>query len=187
MGAPELSDVSVLVVDDEPALAKLFEAFLEDTFDVLTATSGREALQVMNDDVDVVLLDRRMPDMNGDEVLSTIRERGSDAPVGMVTAVEPDLDIVDMPFDDYLKKPITRDVLVSKVEILARRATFDERRREFFRLASKKVTLEIQTGIDHADEEAYRELVHRMEELRIELGDTLDNLLEEDPTITFDP
>ncbi len=45
--------------------------------------------------------------MSGDEVLDTIAERGIDPAVVMVTAVDPDFDIVEMPFDEYLTKPVT--------------------------------------------------------------------------------
>jgi DNA-binding response OmpR family regulator len=161
----------VLIVDDEAELAQLYAHWLDESYDVLVATSGEEALELAHDGVDVALLDRRMPTMTGDEVLSALRDRGIDCRVAMITAVEPDTDIVDMPFDDYMIKPITREQLFSVVEVLLSRAEFDDHTQEFFSLASKKATLEsVQKDVD-SDE--YEALTSRMDELRGELDQTL--------------
>ncbi|MUW15953.1 response regulator [Halorubrum sp. CBA1125] len=128
---------TVLAVDDDPDLAELYRVYLDPAYDVRIATEGEAALTAMDEAVDVVLLDRRMPDMSGDELLSAIREEGYDARVAMLTAVEPDVDIVDMPFDDYKTKPVTREDLLALVEVLLRRAEFDERSQEFFALVSR--------------------------------------------------
>ncbi len=81
----------VLVVEDEPDLADLYATWLRGEYRVRVAYGGREALEKLDDEVEVVLLDRRMPDLSGDEALKEIRERGFDCRVAMVTAVEPDL------------------------------------------------------------------------------------------------
>ncbi|MDB2223177.1 response regulator [Halorubrum ezzemoulense] len=166
-------DATVLAVDDEPDLAELYRVYLDPSYDVRIATGGEEALDAMDDAVDVVLLDRRMPDMSGHEVLDAIRDEGYDARVAMLTAVEPDVDIVEMPFDDYKTKPVTKEDLVTLVEVLLHRAAFDERSQEFFALASKKAALEA-AGTTNSDE--YEELLDRMESVRVEVDDTLDHL-----------
>ena len=166
-------DATVLAVDDEPDLAELYRVYLDPVYDVRIATGGEEALDAMDDDVDVVLLDRRMPDMSGHGVLNAIRGDGYDARVAMLTAVEPDVDIVDMPFDDYKTKPVTKEDLLTLVEVLLHRAAFDERSQEFFALASKKAALEA-AGTTGTEE--YEELVERMESVRLEVDDTLDRL-----------
>lgn len=173
----EAQDTSVLVVDDESGLADLYMAFLAPQYDVRTATSGPEALQQCDTTIDVTLLDRRMPGMPGDEVLTEIRQRGLDCRVGMLSAVEPDVDIINMPFDDYRVKPVERDDIIGFVETLSERATYDEQSREFFSLASKKAALE-QAGNDGG--EKYDELVGRMRELREDIGGVLDELVDED-------
>ncbi|WP_049985420.1 response regulator [Halobellus rufus] len=170
----------ILVVEDEPDLAELYAIYLSDTYEVQTATNGETALEVVDDDTDVVLLDRRMPDLTGDEVLEEIRARGLDTQVAMITAVEPDVDIVEMPFDDYLVKPVTQDDLHGLVEVLLRRANYDERSREFFSLASKKAALESSPDVSVDTESEYRELTERMEELRTEIDGTLAELSEDD-------
>ena len=167
------SDATVLAVDDEPDLAELYRVYLDSAYDVRVATGGDEAIDLMDDEVDVVLLDRRMPDMSGHEVLNEIRSEGYDARVAMLTAVEPDVDIVEMPFDDYKTKPVSKEDLLTLVEVLLHRAAFDERSQEFFALASKKAALEA-TGTTNSDE--YEELIDRMESVRLEVDDTLDHL-----------
>ncbi|RLM66934.1 response regulator [Halorubrum sp. Atlit-8R] len=166
-------DATVLAVDDEPDLAELYRVYLDPEYDVRIATGGEEAIDAMDETVDVVLLDRRMPDMSGHEVLNAIRGEGYDARVAMLTAVEPDVDIVEMPFDDYKTKPVTKEDLITLVEVLLHRAAFDERSQEFFALASKKAALEA-AGTTNSDE--YEELIEQMESVRVEVDDTLDHL-----------
>ncbi|UVE49999.1 response regulator [Haloferax larsenii] len=134
---------TVLTVDDEPSLTALYEAWLRDEYSVHTAAGGDDALQVVEaHDVDVVMLDREMPGRSGEAVLEDLRARGYDCPVVMVTGVEPDVDIVEMPFDDYLVKPVGREDLTSTVRDLLTRRSYDEHVREFFALARKKAVLE---------------------------------------------
>ena len=164
---------TVLAVDDEPDLAELYRVYLDSAYDVRIATGGEAALEQMDESVDVVLLDRRMPDLSGHEVLSAMREAGYDARVAMLTAVEPDVDIVDMPFDDYKTKPVTKEDLLTLVEVLLHRAEFDEHSQEFFALASKKAALEA-AGTTGTEE--YEEIIERMEAVRDRVDDTLDHL-----------
>jgi len=166
-------DATVLLVDDEPDLVDLYERFISRTYDVHTATSGAEALDVLDESVDVALLDRRMPGLSGDEVLEEIRARSLDVRVVMLTAVEPEVDIVDMAFDDYKVKPVDRDDLHGVVELLLKRATYDEQSREYFSLASKKATLEV---ADNDDTEEYEDMVKRMQSLREEIDATLQEV-----------
>ena len=170
----------VLIVEDEADLADLYAIYLSDPYEVETANDGQAALGFVSDDTDVALLDRRMPDMTGDEVLGEIRAQGIDCRVAMITAVEPDLDIVEMPFDDYLVKPVTRDDLRGLVDVLLRRAGYDTRAQEFFQLASKKAALESTPDVSVENETEYQELTQRMEELRGDLDETLSELTDDD-------
>lgn len=172
-----------MVVEDEPSLAELYATYLdsESEFTVRTATSGREALERFGPGIDVLLLDRQMPDLSGDEVLSQLREAGHDVPVAMVTAVEPDTDIVEMGFDEYLSKPVDRDALVRTVRVLANRSSFERKSREFFRLAAKKASL---TGNATAgDDDARAELLTRMTRIRRQLDETIRETAREDPIV----
>jgi DNA-binding response OmpR family regulator len=155
----------VLVVDDDQALADTCEYWLREEYEVRVAYGGREALERVDDDVDVVLLDRRMPDLSGDEVLEAIDDRGLDCRIAMMTAVAPDTDIVEMPFDEYLVKPVDEGSVTETVEELLVRAEFDERIREYFALASTEAVLD---GREVGDPGALDELTDRVRTLRAE-------------------
>ncbi|PSP32745.1 response regulator [Halobacteriales archaeon QH_10_67_22] len=170
------ADPSVLVVDDEADVADVYALRLRDNYDIETAYGGQEALDRVADDVDVVLLDRRMPGVSGDEVLNEIRDRGLDCRVIMITAVDPDFDIVEMPFDDYLNKPVEKRDLVTAIEqqLIARR--YDERLTEYLEVTSKLGLLEAEkTERELAENEDVERLRERAEELETVLDDILDD------------
>lgn len=164
-------DACVLVVDDEVRLADMFSKAVGTRYETRTAYGGEEALELVDDDVDVVLLDRRMPEMSGDETLARLRETGLDAQVAMVTAVEPSADIVDLPFDDYLCKPASRETVRDLVDLLLRRTEYDEDARRHFEVARKIGLLETHLSEDELDaSDTYSELKSRFEMLNAELG-----------------
>jgi DNA-binding response OmpR family regulator len=172
---------SVLVVEDEADLADLYAAWLGGEYDVDTAYGGHEAIEQLHEEIDVILLDRRMPGLSGDEVLVAVRDRGIDARVAMVTAVEPDFDIVEMGFDDYLVKPVTRENLIDTVESLLDRAEYDSGVQELYAVASKKAVLESEKGqaaLEESDE--YAELQERYDELQAELNTQLEGFDDHD-------
>lgn len=159
----------VLAVDDEQRVVQAFDIWLGDGFEVLTATGGREALEQMSDEVDVVLLDRHMPDMSGDEVLEQIREEGYDCRVAMVTAVAPEFEIVDMPFDHYISKPVDESELREVVSRLVDMEAYGQRLNELYRATQKIATLEEEmtdSRLDHHEE--YTNLVEQRDRLREE-------------------
>ncbi|ELZ47293.1 response regulator receiver protein [Halorubrum coriense DSM 10284] len=174
----------VLVVEDEPDLADLYAAWLGDEYRVRTAYGGREALDELDEadnQVDAILLDRRMPGLSGDEVLTAVRERGIDCRVAMVTAVEPDFDILEMGFDDYLVKPVTSDTLRETVEGLLRRGEYDTEVQELFSLTSKKAMLESEkSATDLADNDEYQRLTERIDELRDRADESRDAVATDD-------
>ena len=169
---------TVLVVDDEEAYVDAFARWLGTDYDVRTATNGEDAFQQLDEAIDVILLDRRMPGLSGDEVLSEVRARDIDCQVAMVTAVEPGFDIVEMGFDDYVIKPVARADLTGLVDSLLRRATFDEQFRECFALASKIAALEANRDAKELERsEEYAELRRRLRDAETRADRTLDELL----------
>ena len=170
-------EVTVLVVDDERDIADLYSTWMEKEYDVRTAYGAEEALDEASEAVDVVFLDRQMPEMNGDEVLEILRERALDCRVVMVTAVDPDFDIVDMPFDDYLTKPVMLDDLNGAVDRMLTRENYDKRMQEFFSLASKKATLEAEKDrVELQSNEEYEALESEIEHLREEADESVSDL-----------
>lgn len=169
--------VTVLVVEDERPLLEVYSRWLEDSYDVRTAASGSAALERLDESVDVVLLDRRMPGMSGDEVLVRIRERATDCKVAIVSAVEPDFDVITMGFDAYLSKPVRRDELQNVVEQLLARSSFAELEQEFYALVSKQAALESAKARDELEHsEEYAELQERIANLRDDLGEAMPDM-----------
>lgn len=172
---------TVLVVEDEADLADLYASWLGKEYDVRVANTAEEALEELDEVVEVVLLDRRLPDMSGDEFLDAIRDEGYDCQVAMVSAVDPDWDILEMRFDAYVVKPVERDELLSLVSRLLARRLYNEEVRNFFSLASKRATLEsTKERSELEDSEPYQELVDEVETLRTELEDIIAELTDED-------
>ena len=113
-----VTEPRVLMVDDEKKVADAYALRLKDVAEVTVAYGGDEALDTVeaDDPPDVVLLDRHMPGLSGDEVLDRLREQEIRTRIIMVTAVDPDLGILEMPFDDYLSKPVDREDLHTAVD-----------------------------------------------------------------------
>ena len=124
----------VLVVDDILPNVKLLEAKLSNEYyDVLTATSGAEALKkIEQDSPDIVLLDVMMPGMDGFEVCKRVKDNPALAhiPIVMVTALTDNEDKVrglEAGADDFLSKPVNDMALMARVRSLVRlQMTIDE-------------------------------------------------------------
>jgi DNA-binding response OmpR family regulator len=121
----------ILVVDDERRMVGFIRLNLEqDGFEVVEAYDGSTALERLRDSLpDLVLLDVMMPDIDGFEVLRTIREI-SQVPVIMLTAKSEEDDKVkglELGADDYVTKPFSPRELVSRVKAVLRRgSSFEE-------------------------------------------------------------
>nr|WP_284010060.1 response regulator [Halomicroarcula sp. YJ-61-S] len=169
-----MTEATVLVVDDETEVADVYALRLRNEYETETAYGGGEALELIDDDIDVVLLDRRMPDISGDDVLEAIRDRELDVRVIMITAVDPDFDIIEMPFDDYLCKPVDKDDLVAAIEQQLAARRYDDRLTEYLETTSKLALLEAEKtpqSIEDSDEMA--QLQQRAARLRAEMDDAL--------------
>ena len=181
-----LSDATVLIVDDEQSLADLYAHWIGEVADVRTAYDGDEALDQLDETVDAMLLDRRMPGLSGDEVVDAASGRDLDVRIVMVTAVDPGFDIVDMEIDDYLVKPVDQPQLADTVERMLVRSSYDDKLQRKFQLVEKKVTLEEAKAPHELDESAeYTELVHELDELERELDSAVDSFDDNDFTVAF--
>jgi DNA-binding response OmpR family regulator len=115
--------VRVLIVEDEDAIAEpLAEGLRREGYEVFRAATGREALDAAP--ADVVLLDIRLPDIDGYEVCRQLRARSS-VPIIMVTAKGEEVDRVvglELGADDYVVKPFGLRELVARIRAVTRRA-----------------------------------------------------------------
>lgn len=107
---------SILVVDDQSNMTEILSIQLGDEYTVQIANSGTAALKMIDEKVDVVLLDRRMPGLSGDEVLRRIRSGGYSCRVVMFTAAVPNFDVIELPFDDYICKPVDQQTLTRAID-----------------------------------------------------------------------
>lgn len=178
------SDATILVVDDERDVADAYAVQLQMDYETRTAYGGEEALVKVDEDVDVVLLDRRMPDVAGDEVLDEIRNRDLDCSVIMVTAVDPDFDIVEMPFDDYICKPADRNDLIDAIEKQQSVTEYDDRLQEYMELSAKLELLKDEKSAGELKHnEDIQQLAERVNELQSTLDDTVSGF--DDPANAF--
>ena len=122
----------VLVVDDEPGIIRMLQVTLQRRgFGVLTAGSGREALEiVVREAVDLVLLDIMMPGLDGLEVTRALRARPEEEriPVIILTAKDTVRDKVtglELGADDYMTKPFNGEELVARIRVQLRLAGMD--------------------------------------------------------------
>jgi DNA-binding response OmpR family regulator len=172
MGRP-----TILVVDDERDLADLYAMWAGEKYRTMTAYGGEDALEKIDESVDVVLLDRRMPDLTGDEVLERIRETDHEVRVVMITAVDPGLDIIEMEFDKYLTKPISRPKLQRVIENMRVQMRKDGVLQKHDQVSNKMEALEDELEPEALEQsEGYSELQETLQEL----GDTLTEDFDED-------
>ena len=116
----------ILVVDDTRNVHVLLSDFLSSQdYDVITASDGREALEmVQTHSPDLVLLDIMMPNMDGYQFISHLR-RESSIPVIMITARQQEADIIrgfELGADDYITKPFRLRELLMRIRAVMRRA-----------------------------------------------------------------
>ena len=117
---------SVLIVDDDRALVGMVASLLgAEGYDLLTAYDGETALRRHAEDLpDLVILDRRLPKMSGDEICRRIRAVAQ-TPILMLTGEKGEderVKLLDLGADDYLEKPFGRNELLARVRALLRRA-----------------------------------------------------------------
>jgi two-component system response regulator RegX3 len=115
--------VRLLIVEDEDAIAEpLAEGLRREGFEVERAATGAEALAAAP--VDLVLLDLRLPDLDGLDVCRELRERSS-VPIIVVTARGEEADRVvglELGADDYVVKPFGLRELIARIRAVSRRA-----------------------------------------------------------------
>lgn len=120
----------ILVVDDEKNIRDIVVAYLKkEGYKVSEAVNGKEAIDVFaKESIDLIVLDRMMPVMTGDEVCAYIRNT-SKVPIIMLTAKVEDEDVIagiKGGADDYIRKPFSVRELIVRIQALFRRIEVDE-------------------------------------------------------------
>jgi DNA-binding response OmpR family regulator len=122
---------TVLIVEDDAAMRRgLEDNFTMRGYYVLTARDGREGLdKAIDEKPDLIVLDIMLPQINGYEVCSQVRETGLDMPIIMLTAKSEESDVVlglNVGADDYVVKPFSIKELLARAEAFLRRRTGPE-------------------------------------------------------------
>ena len=128
--------IKVLMVDDEEKFRSTTEKILQRKgFDTVLAASGQEAIDKLDEHPDVVILDVKMPGMDGHQALEEIKKHSPDLPVIMLTghgALPSAMEALDKGAFDYLAKPCDINILAAKIEDACRHAedpkAFEEKR-----------------------------------------------------------
>ncbi|MBJ6726826.1 response regulator transcription factor [Geomesophilobacter sediminis] len=136
----------ILVIEDEPKVAQALKQGLEsERYQVSVAVSGEEGFFQLNAGVfDLVLLDLMLPGRDGLEILTTIRKRGIDTPVLILTARDSVDDRVlglDSGADDYLVKPFAFPELLARIRLILRR----EKKEQVLKLALADLEVDLVT------------------------------------------
>ena len=121
-----MSNIQILVVDDESRMRKLVKDFLQrEGYSVLEAGDGMEAMDIFYEQkIDLVILDVMMPRMDGWQTCREIR-RDSTVPIIMLTARSEERDELqgfELGVDEYISKPFSPKILVARVEAILRRS-----------------------------------------------------------------
>ena len=137
--------VKILVVDDEPPIRKLLRMGLASQgYDVLDAPSGKAALELLADRPDLVILDLGLPDVDGLELLRTLRQRQESLPIVVLSSRGDEAGKVaalDLGADDYVTKPFGMDELFARIRAALRHRLQVHGERPVFQVGELSVDL----------------------------------------------
>jgi two-component system, OmpR family, KDP operon response regulator KdpE len=142
MNAPPLR---VLVIDDEPPIRKLLRMGLSTQgYRVIEAADGQAALDHMREKPDLIILDLGLPDMQGLELLRTMRTRDEGVPIVVLSSRSDEsakVQALDIGADDYVTKPFGMDELLARIRAALRHQLQVQGERPIFRVGDLSVDL----------------------------------------------
>jgi two-component system, OmpR family, KDP operon response regulator KdpE len=137
--------IRVLVVDDEPPIRKLLRMGLTaQGYQTLEAANGKTALELLSQAPDLVILDLGLPDMQGHELLRTIRARNESVPIVVLSSRDDEagkVQALDFGADDYVTKPFGMDELLARMRAALRHQLQTQGERPIFRVGDLSVDL----------------------------------------------
>jgi len=137
--------VRVLVIDDEPPIRKLLRVGLSaHGYQIIEASSGKMALELLGESPDLIVLDLGLPDMQGHELLRTMRARNDSVPIVVLSSRDDEVGKVqalDSGADDYVTKPFGMDELLARMRAALRHQLQTHGERPIFRVGDLSVDL----------------------------------------------
>jgi two-component system, OmpR family, KDP operon response regulator KdpE len=135
----------VLVVDDEPPIRKLLRMGLTaQGYQTLEAPNGKAALDLLNQEPDLIILDLGLPDTQGHDLLRTIRARNESVPIVVLSSRGDEagkVQALDLGADDYITKPFGMDELLARMRAALRHQLQTHGERPVFRVGDLSVDL----------------------------------------------
>ncbi|HXX51427.1 MAG TPA: response regulator transcription factor, partial [Xanthobacteraceae bacterium] len=135
----------VLVVDDEPPIRKLLRVGLSaHGYQILEAANGKSALELLNQAPNLVILDLGLPDMQGLDLLRTIRARNESVPIVVLSSRSDEagkVQALDLGADDYVTKPFGMDELLARMRAALRHQLQTHGERPIFHVGDLSVDL----------------------------------------------
>ncbi|MBR0724932.1 response regulator [Bradyrhizobium manausense] len=137
--------IKVLVIDDEPPIRKLLRMGLSTQgYEILEASNGKIALEKLTDGPALIILDLGLPDIQGHELLRTIRARNEAVPIVVLSSRGDEagkVQALDLGADDYLTKPFGMDELLARLRAALRHQLQVQGERPIFRTGDLSVDL----------------------------------------------
>ena len=137
--------LNVLVVDDEPPIRKLLRMGLNaQGYQILEAPNGKTALELLGKSPDLIILDLGLPDIEGLDLLRTIRARNESVPIVVLSSRGDEagkVQALDLGADDYLTKPFGMDELLARMRAALRHQLQTHGERPIFRVGDLSVDL----------------------------------------------
>ncbi|OKO79030.1 Fis family transcriptional regulator [Bradyrhizobium sp. NAS80.1] len=137
--------IKVLVIDDEPPIRKLLRMGLTTQgYEILEASSGKTALEKLAEEPALIILDLGLPDIQGHELLRTIRARNDGVPIVVLSSRGDEagkVQALDLGADDYLTKPFGMDELLARLRAALRHQLQVKGERPVFRTGDLSVDL----------------------------------------------
>ena len=137
--------IKVLVIDDEPPIRKLLRMGLSTQgYEILEASNGKVALEKLGEEPALIILDLGLPDIQGHELLRTIRARNEAVPIVVLSSRGDEagkVQALDLGADDYLTKPFGMDELLARLRAALRHQLQVQGERPIFRTGDLSVDL----------------------------------------------
>ncbi|WBL77114.1 response regulator transcription factor [Bradyrhizobium xenonodulans] len=137
--------IKVLVIDDEPPIRKLLRMGLSTQgYEILEASNGKTALEKLTEGPALIILDLGLPDIQGHELLRTIRARNEAVPIVVLSSRGDEagkVQALDLGADDYLTKPFGMDELLARLRAALRHQLQVQGERPIFRTGDLSVDL----------------------------------------------
>jgi two-component system, OmpR family, KDP operon response regulator KdpE len=135
----------ILVVDDEPPIRKLLRMGLNaNDYQIIEAPDGKTALERLSETPDLIILDLGLPDVQGHDLLRTIRARNEGVPIVVLSSRGDEagkVQALDLGADDYLTKPFGMDELLARMRAAMRHKLQTQGERPLFQVGDLSVDL----------------------------------------------